>query len=200
MVSGDSASHVSSGSEPATVLVVDDEKEVADVYVLRLRKEYETRVAYGGEEALSTLDSDVDVVLLDRRMPDVSGDEVLERIRDRGDDCRVIILTAVDPGLDITEMPFDDYLCKPVEKADLVEAIDQQLELQRYDEQLSAYLEVTSKLALLESELSNRELDANGDVAVLRERASELRDELDDRIEEFEEIERTFQEIGRYSG
>jgi DNA-binding response OmpR family regulator len=200
MVSGDSASHVSSGSEPATVLVVDDEQEVADVYVLRLRKKYETRVAYGGEEALSTLDGDVDVVLLDRRMPDVSGDEVLERIRERGDDCRVIILTAVDPGLDITEMPFDDYLCKPVEKADLVEAIDQQLELQRYDEQLSAYLEVTSKLALLESELSNREFDANGDVEALRERANELRDELDDGIEEFEEIERTFQEIGRYSG
>jgi CheY-like chemotaxis protein len=64
-----------------TVLIVDDESEVADVYALRLREEYETRTAYGGEEALDTIDSDMDVVLLDRRMPDLSGDEVLERIR-----------------------------------------------------------------------------------------------------------------------
>ena len=103
------------GSDTATVLVVDDEEEVADVYALRLRNEYDTRVAYGGEDALETIDVDVDVVLLDRRMPDIPGDEVLEQIREKGYDCRIIMLTAVDPGLDIVEMPFDEYLCKPVE-------------------------------------------------------------------------------------
>ena len=191
---------MTSGSETATVLVVDDEEEVADVYALRLRNEYDTRVAYGGKAALSELDEEVDVVLLDRRMPDVSGDEVLERIREQGADCRVIMLTAVDPGLDIAELSFDDYLCKPVEKADLVEAIDQQLRAQRHDEQLSRYLEVTSKLALLETELSGREFEANEEVEALREEAAELRAELDDGLAEFEEIDRTFRGIGRHSG
>jgi len=191
---------VTSGSETATVLVVDDEEEVADVYALRLRNEYDTRVAYGGKAALSELDEEVDVVLLDRRMPDVSGDEVLERIREQGADCRVIMLTAVDPGLDIAELSFDDYLCKPVEKADLVEAIDQQLQAQRHDEQLSRYLEVTSKLALLETELSGREFETNEEVEALREEAAELRAELDDGLAEFEEIDRTFRGIGRHSG
>lgn len=191
---------MSSGSEPATVLVVDDEEEVADVYALRLRNEYDTRVAYGGEEALDTIDIDVDIVLLDRRMPDISGDEVLERIREKGYDCRVIMLTAVDPGLDIVEMPFDDYLCKPVEKEDLVAAINQQLQIQRYDDQLSEYFEVTSKLALLESELPPQQLETSDELDRLTERADELRGELDGLLDEFDSLEQAFQNIGRNPG
>ena len=191
---------MSSGSDRATVLLVDDEEEVADVYALRLETEYETRVAYGGEDALETIDVDVDVVLLDRRMPDLSGDEVLAKIREKGYDCRVIMLTAVDPGLDILEMPFDDYLCKPVEKEDLVSAIEQQLKIQEYDEQLSEYFEVTSKLALLESELPPRELEENDQLARLRDRADELEAEMSDLLEEFDSLEEAFENIGRYPG
>jgi CheY-like chemotaxis protein len=40
------------------------------------------RTAYGGHEALEELSDDVDVILLDRRMPGLSGDEVLEEVRD----------------------------------------------------------------------------------------------------------------------
>ena len=191
---------MSEESDPATVLVVDDEEEVADVYALRLRNEYETRVAYGGEEALDVIDVDVDIVLLDRRMPDVAGDAVLEQIREQGYDCRIIMLTAVDPGLDIVDMPFDDYLCKPVEKEDLVAAIDQQLRIQRYDEQLSEYLEVTSKLALLESELPPQEQEDNEELNRLRERAGNLRTKIDGVLEDVDEIESTFRDIGRYPG
>ncbi|MEF8821376.1 MAG: response regulator [Halovenus sp.] len=191
---------MSSGSDRATVLLVDDEEEVADVYALRLQTAYDTRVAYGGEDALETIDVDVDVVLLDRRMPDLSGDEVLAKIREKGYDCRVIMLTAVDPGLDILEMGFDDYLCKPVEKEDLVSAIDQQLKIQEHDEQLSEYFEVTSKLALLESELPPQELEDNDQLARLRDRADELEAEMSDLLDEFDSLEEAFQNIGRHPG
>ena len=191
---------MSPGSDRATVLLVDDEEEVADVYALRLQTAYDTRVAYGGEDALETIDVDVDVVLLDRRMPDLSGDEVLAKIREKGYDCRVIMLTAVDPGLDILEMGFDDYLCKPVEKEDLVSAIDQQLKIQEHDEQLSEYFEVTSKLALLESELPPQELEDNDQLARLRDRADELEAEMSDLLDEFDSLEEAFQNIGRHPG
>ncbi len=191
---------MSPGSEQSTVLVVDDEEEVADVYALRLRNEYETRTAYGGEEALETIDESVDVVLLDRRMPDIAGDEVLSEIRARPFDCKVIMLTAVDPGVDILEMDFDDYLCKPVEKADLVSAIDQQLQVQRYDDSLSEYLEVTSKLALLEAELSPQKVKGNEELQELEDRADELRAELDGTVEEFDDIETAFEDIARHPG
>ena len=45
-----------SGSEPATVLVVDDEPDVADAYAAQLETDFEVMTAYGGQEALDILD------------------------------------------------------------------------------------------------------------------------------------------------
>lgn len=188
------------GTDDATVLIVDDEREVADVYALRLRDSYETMTAYGGADALETIDEGVDVVLLDRRMPDVSGDEVLESIRERGLSSRVIMITAVDPDFEILDMTFDDYLCKPVEKTDLEAAIDQQLAARRYDERLSEYMNVTSKLALLDGEKASDQLEEDGDIEAIRERAAELRAELDDALEEFDDIDAAFREVERTPG
>jgi DNA-binding response OmpR family regulator len=189
-----------SESESATVLVVDDEPEVADIYAMRLGTEFDTRTAYGGEEALATVDGDVDVVLLDRRMPDLTGDEVLAEIREQDYDCRVIMLTAVDPGTDVIEMAFDDYLCKPVEKEDLAAAITQQLRAQQYDDRLSEYLEVSSKLALLEAELASQEGDEHEELRELSERAETLKAEMDETLERFDEIDAAFWEISRHHG
>ncbi len=186
------------GSDTPTVLVVDDEPDVADVYALRLSGAYETRTAYGGAEALEELSEDVDVVLLDRRMPDVDGDEVLDCIREDGYECRVIMLTAVDPGLDIVEMDFDDYLCKPAEKSDLVAAIEQQFRIQRYDDRLSEYLEATSKLALLEQELPPSAVEDNEEIEALRERVAELKAGLDESLADFDDIDTAFRKISRH--
>jgi len=188
---------VSESTADATVLVVDDEAEVADVYALRLRNQYETETAYGGAAALDRLDEDIDVVLLDRRMPDVGGDEVLEQIRERDISTRVIMITAVDPDFDIIDMAFDDYLCKPVEKADLVAAIDQQLAARRYDDRLAEYLEVTSKLALLKGEKTAQTLDGNDGVESLEQRADTLQAEMDDALSDFEDIDTAFRDITR---
>ena len=190
------------GTDSATVLVVDDEQEVADVYALRLRNHYDTKTAYGGADALEVLedDNDIDVVLLDRRMPDVHGDDVLAEIRERDCDCRVIMLTAVDPDADILAMEFDDYLCKPVEKADLVAAIDHQMRVKQYDDRVAEYLEVTSKLSLLEAELSPRELEENEEIDTLRERASALKADVDDTIDELDDLEAAFRDIARHPG
>jgi DNA-binding response OmpR family regulator len=196
---GTESIHVSPATDTATVLIVDDEQEVADVYALRLRDEYETRTAYGGEEALDVVDDDVDVVLLDRRMPDRSGDEVLDEIRDQGLDTRVIMITAVDPDFDIIEMPFDDYLCKPVDKEDLVSAIEQQRNATEYDQTLTEYLEVTSKLALLQEEKSPTELEGNVDVEELEARSEALKAEMDESLAEFDDIDMAFRDIGRRS-
>jgi len=188
---------VTESTADATVLVVDDESEVADVYALRLRNQYGTETAYGGAQALDRLDDDIDVVLLDRRMPDIGGDEVLEEIRERDISTRVIMITAVDPDFDIIDMPFDDYLCKPVEKDDLVAAIDQQLAARRYDDRLTEYLEVTSKLALLEGEKTAQSLEENEGVDALERRAEKLKSGMDDALGEFDDIETAFKDISR---
>ena len=77
------------------VLMVDDEKEVADAYALRLKGVAEVTVEYSGGAALTTLEKGLtpDVVLLDRHMPGKSGDEILADIREM--DLRTQIMLAV---------------------------------------------------------------------------------------------------------
>jgi DNA-binding response OmpR family regulator len=191
---------MSETDDTVTVLVVDDESAVADAYALRLRQEYEVLTAYGGDEALDVVSDDVDVVLLDRRMP-TPGDEVLDRIRERGLDCRVIMVTAVtDPDFDIIEMPFDDYLCKPVDKEDLFAAIEQQLETATYDDRVDEFFSISSKIGVLEAEKTPEQLEASAEYQRLTERAEELRAELDDQIGGFDDMVGAFDTIERGSG
>jgi len=189
-----------SASESHTVLVVDDESEVADAYALRLRREYDVRTAYGGEEALETIDDGVDVVLLDRRMP-MSGDETLERIREEGYDCRVIMVTAiVDPDFDIVEMPFDDYLCKPVDKEDLFAAVEQQIEAVSYDDAVDEFFRISSKIGVLEAEKTPEQLAESDEYDRLKSRAEELQSELHGQQEGFDDMMTAFNAIDRGSG
>lgn len=181
--------------EATTVLVVDDETAVADAYTAQLQREYDVRTAYGGEEALDAVDDTVDVVLLDRRMPMKSGDEVLDEIRARGVDCRVIMVTAVDPGFDIVEMPFEDYLQKPVDREDLHGAIQDQLAASEYDEQVDEYLELNTKMGLLEQEKPTQELEESDEVQEIKERAEALKDDLDETVMEFDEPAEAFQKL-----
>jgi two-component system response regulator AdeR len=142
-----------------TVLIVDDEPNVVEAYALWLEDEYEEiRTATGGEEALAAIDEDVDVVLLDRRMPVLSGDDVLAELDGRGLDPRVAMVTAVDPDFDIVEMGFDAYLTKPVSRADLVETVEQLLALDEYEAGVREQFALVEKRAVLETEMTEDEL------------------------------------------
>ncbi|ELZ13182.1 response regulator receiver protein [Haloterrigena salina JCM 13891] len=183
-----------------TLLVVDDEREVADAYALRLRRRYDdVRTAYGGEECLQEMDDTVDVVLLDRRMP-FSGDKVLTEIRDRGHDCQVIMVTAVNPGFDIVDMPFDDYLCKPIEKDDLFAAVEQQATAASYDDPLSEFFSLTAKLSVLEAEHTPEQLEESSEYVRMQRRVAKLREGLEVPREDFERMVETFTAINRGEG
>jgi CheY-like chemotaxis protein len=110
-------------SEP-TVLLVDDEKDLVDMYALQLDDHYDTKVAYGGEEALERLDSSVDVIFLDRRMPDYSGDQVLSDVRREGWECSVIFVSAINKGDTDAEAAADGYLEKPAYKDDMIQLVE----------------------------------------------------------------------------
>lgn len=183
------------GEQDTTVLVVDDERAVADAYTAQLDSEYNVRTAYGGEEALELIDHEVDVALLDRRMPTMSGDEVLDRIAEREINCRVIMVTAVEPDLDIVDMPFEDYLQKPVDRDELLKAIDRQLAATEYDEQFDEFLELNTKIGLLEQEKPARELEESDDVQQIKERAESLKSDLDETVMEFDDSAHAFQDL-----
>ena len=113
--------------ENTNVLLVDDEPELLDIYEMWFEEQYATRTAHSGQQALEKFSEDVDVVLLDRRMPGMSGDDVLEQLREDGHDCPVVIVTAVEPDQGIVELPFDEYVVKPADRDDLIETVDRAL-------------------------------------------------------------------------
>jgi DNA-binding response OmpR family regulator len=160
------------------VLIVEDEPDVADTYRLWLETEYDVRMAADGDEGLDLLDDSVDVVLLDRMMPGLSGDEVLSQIREQSLDCRVAMVTAVEPDFDILEMGFDAYLSKPVKSEQLRRTVENLLERSEYDALLQEYYALVEKQATLESTKSRAELDHSDEYGQLRDDIDELRDEL----------------------
>ncbi len=180
------------------VLVVDDEPQLAALFATWLDDEWVVRVAHDGEEALSKMDESVAVVLLDRRMPGMSGDEVLDAIHEEGYDPRVVMVTAVDPDFDIIEMGFDDYLVKPVSNDELTETVDRVHQRSEYDEIMREYYSLASKRAVLETEKSCGELEGNEEFRELERRLTALRKSVDEAVESLrthEEYAAAFRDI-----
>lgn len=152
------------------VLIVDDDEDVADTYALWL-KEYglDVATAHGGDEALERLQPAVDIILLDRRMPRIPGDVVLREARKRTGTYQISMLTAVEPDESVLDLAYDEYLVKPVTKADVVDAVER-LALRK---SLDADLRELFRLATKESTLQ-----AHGDDAT-DEAAAALQDDID---------------------
>ncbi|MCL9814951.1 HalX domain-containing protein [Natranaeroarchaeum aerophilus] len=168
--------------QPVDILVVDDESRLADLFAAWLKPDWNVETAYDGENALEKMQDSVKIVLLDRRMPGLSGDEVLDEIRDRGFDCRVVMVTAVDPDFDIIEMGFDDYLVKPVSKDELIDVVDRVQTRSSYEADIQRYYSLVSKKSLLETEKSDRELEASEEYTELCEQVDELRGSVDETV------------------
>ncbi len=178
------------------MLVVDDERDVAELYTTWLGAEHDVESAYDGETALEMVDESVDVVFLDRQMPGVSGDDVLASLDERNLDCRVVMVTAVDPDFDIVEMPFDDYLTKPVGRADLLGMVEEMLTRTTYDDHIQQYYAVAAKKATLEAEKSHAELATREEYEEISHRVERLRQQADDAVTEFDDFRSAFESLG----
>ena len=181
------------------VLIVDDEREVADAYALRLKGLSDVETVYNGEDALEYIGTEpVDILLLDRHMPGLSGDEVLEALADRDFDGRTIMVTAIDPGFDVLDMPFDDYLCKPLEREDVRAAVDQQRLILGY-ETLGEYFSDESKLTVLRSELDSEKRDEHPEYRRTERRTASLKRRAERLLEDTSRLFETFERIDRES-
>lgn len=169
-----------------TVLVVDDERDLADLYQAWLTESFDVRVAYDGESALDALDETVDVVLLDRRMPTLSGDEVLDTIRERSYGCRVAMVTAVEPDVDIVDMGFDDYLQKPVDREQLVDTVNRLTRRSEYDDRLQKFFTAAKKQSLLDDRLAPGERAESNEYQALESDLESLRSEVDDLVDQLD--------------
>jgi DNA-binding response OmpR family regulator len=101
----------------AHILVVDDDEYLSDIIKETLEAEnYTVTIAYDGQSALKAVSaSGIHLVLLDIKLPDISGFTVLEKIREQTD-IPVIMLTGItdtDTLAQSIDMGADDYIRKP---------------------------------------------------------------------------------------
>lgn len=191
------------GAQTTRIVVVDDDPEIAELYASWLDEYYEVDVATSGQEALEVIAEETDVVFLDRKMPKISGDATLRELRRRNVDCSVAMITAVTPDVDIVDMGFDEYICKPVQQEDLRELVEVLLARSRFDETRQRSFALASKKALLESIHDPAELEGDEEYQALLARLEAVEDDLQETLEEL--IERddsswAFQNLGANAG
>ena len=174
-------------TETATVLVVEDERELADLFANWLASTYDVRTAYDAAAALESLDDGVDVVLLDRRLPERTGDDVLESVREENYDCQVAMVTAVDPDFDVLELGFDAYVVKPVEREELQGLVERLLARSLYSEEVQEYFSLASRRAALETAKSQSELEGDERYERACEKIGERRETLDALVSDLDE-------------
>ena len=171
----------------STVLIVEDEKNLADLLGIWLQEQFEVYVAYAGEDALEIFaEESIDIVLLDRRMPGLSGTEVLQSIREGGDAQQVIMVTAVQPTEDLASIDVDDYLLKPIDRTKLLRAVEAAELILTYEDSLTELLSLTARKATLEANLDKTELEKDDRYGDLLQRIRELEEEADTTLQRLE--------------
>lgn len=114
--------------EMIKLLIADDEQEFASTLVARLElRNFKVSMVTSGIDALEALEKDLpDVMLLDLKMPDLDGLEVLARLRVKYPKLQVIILTghgSFEAGKEGMELGAYDYIMKPVDLSRLIEIV-----------------------------------------------------------------------------
>lgn len=113
------------------ILIVDDEREIADVVELYLKNEnYEVQKCYNGTDALRCIEENTpDMALLDVMLPDIDGFTILQKVRERHT-FPVIMLTAKTEYMDKINgltLGADDYIAKPFNPLELIARVKAQL-------------------------------------------------------------------------
>lgn len=178
---------IESDGDPVRVLVVEDDPDLVELYERWLAGEYDLSTATSGGAAFDYLDDDIDIVLLDRNLPDRSGDAILADIRDRDLPCRVAMVTAVEPDFDIIELGVDEYVTKPVSKSALLEVVERLSKRANYDEEVREYFALASTKAALDAKKDSAERSANKEYARLEHDLEARRNRIDAMFDEMED-------------
>ena len=149
-----------STDRPARILIADDKPQAAELLEAYLAgTDYDLRVAADGEQTLQEVAAwKPDLILLDIMMPRISGFEVCKRLRadPATRDIAVLMVTALDQPSDVeraVEAGTDDFLSKPINKAELLRRVRALLAARRHDDDLDrtlAYIDGVEKKERLE--------------------------------------------------
>lgn len=116
-------------SPPPTVLLADDNDELRESYKYWLKEKCDWNIqeAMDGIEALAKLDHTVDILVLDRNLPKLSGSKLLNRLNETSFTGQVLVISAYSPDQHLSEDDVTGYLIKPVHRVDLITSLEEML-------------------------------------------------------------------------
>ncbi len=173
------------GNGGRKVLVVDDNAEFVDfVRKVLESKGFRVSIALNGKAAIEKALSDMpELVLLDLKLPDVPGEEVLVRIKDIGKDTAVIVITGYggeQVAVDMMRKGAIDFLSKPIEYEVLLSSMKNALEIrdaQIKDRPFDGYPSLERFFPFLAHEIRNPLHAISGALAIIQRR-SDMKDEI----------------------
>ncbi|QBE64192.1 EAL domain-containing response regulator [Pseudoduganella lutea] len=120
---------------PRLLLVDDEPRLLSSLHDLLRDRGYRLLTATSGREALAHLDAmRFDLVLLDLRLPDIGGHDIMDMIKARGYDCDVIVMSGevgIDAAIGALKRGAYDYLRKPYSREELLKTVDNALQKRR---------------------------------------------------------------------
>ena len=170
------------GTGGRRILIVDDNMELGKMVECFLKDHgFEITVASNGKMAIEKVSSEFpELVLLDLNLPDISGGQVLKRIKEINQDIAIIIITAYggeQVAIDLMKAGAMDFLSKPFEFGVLLKAIQSVLSMRdaQIQERWSRYSSLERFFPFLAHEVRNPLHAIGGALAIIRGR-SDLRD------------------------
>jgi DNA-binding NtrC family response regulator len=127
---------------PTRILVVDDDENIRNSLAVILKDEgYVVDVAKNGSDAIQKSEAAVyNVALIDIRLPDMEGTEILTRMRDTVPKVRKIMITgypSLQNAIEAVNRKADAYILKPLEVEQLLDTVREQLKLQEAEKKYS---------------------------------------------------------------
>lgn len=161
--------------KPARILIVDDEPDIAQILKLHLEEAgYVTDWAMDGETCMAMLpEGQFSLVLLDIRMPGISGIQVLELIRSSGSDVAVMMMTAHGSeslAVECMRSGALDYVAKPFDLSDVLQRVERAIDFRRtLIEKQRLEREKDDFVSMLSHDLKNPITAVIGSIDIIRE-------------------------------
>ena len=163
------------------ILIVDDEQTVLESFRVILKDNYRVTIANNGEKALKALDEELpDLMILDLKMPGMSGMEVLQKVSQSFPGLPVIIVTAtkdIKSVIEAMKLGATDFIVKPFDVDEIKLLIDKTLRSKQLVSEVSylrsevnknyGFNEIIGESRSLKDVLDTVERVAKGDVTVL---------------------------------
>jgi len=173
------------GTVGRKILVIDDNPGIVDLIRKMLGdKDFQVSVALDGKTAIGKAILDVpELVLLDLKLPDVPGEEVLKKLREIDKDIAIVVITSYggeQVAVDMMRKGAIDFLSKPFEHEVLLRSVKNALEMrdaQIEDRRFDRYPSLEKFFPFLAHEIRNPLHAISGALAIIQRR-SDLKDEL----------------------